>query len=427
LFDSLLPLTRLSSAQAQQTLAVTVAVTCALSGLGSVSLTRRTAAAAAALRQPRGRSAAWQPWTAFLGVCALLFLNQVVVNAYILKTQAGDPGFITRFLGPSWFALATTAAPVRWLAANLPSTWLRGPLAYSVLRVQAVLELPFALLAYLAVVAMLDARLYRLLLRSALFPLAAVSFTFTFCLIELRLYNPWTQSDLRARWLAAAAVLLLWGSWRLRTRNEPARLAAPRLGLPGLLIFFVGAAAAGAVVLVLYDVALLYNFGHLRARLPILGAGVVVGTLAAVAPAATQAGRLSRPGPGLQALTTVLATFAAVFFAPALSIRYCGTHASAVGGAALLLLTALLLGLQLAGRTLAARGVPRWRGLMGLATALLTALVLLGSDAAGWLFGFRQPLFELVLLQHAILIFPLTALTVWGVDRVLDALSPQPG
>src|SRR4051812_30258142 len=99
---------------------------------------------------------------------------------------------------------------------------------------------------------MLDLGLYRRLLRSALLPLAAVSFTFTFCLIELRLQNPFTVSDLYARWLAAATVLALWGVRRWRTPKDVAGLTAPRLGMLGLLVFFIGAAATGAVVLVLY-------------------------------------------------------------------------------------------------------------------------------------------------------------------------------
>jgi hypothetical protein len=411
---------RLSTAQTQAALAATVAVTCALSLLGLFFLARQRPGTTPALA-PGKRSRAVMPWAAFLGVCALLLFNQLIVNAYILRTQAGDPSFVTRFLGPGWFALAPGAPPVRWLAANLPGSWLRGPLSYSVLRVQAVLELPFALLAYLAVVAMLDADLYRRLVRSALLPLAAVSFTLTFCLIELRLHNPWTASDLRARWLAAGVVLLGWGARRLTTPTEAEQLSAPRLGVAGLLRFFLGAAAMGAVVLVLYDVALLYNLGHLRARGPILAAGVLAGSLAGLARSRQESARASaaRPGPGLQGLTSVLAVFAAVFFAPSLSIRYCGARSSAVIGAGLLLLAALGVGLRLAFRAVAPS--PRWRVLIGLFTALLTALVLLLSDAAGWLFGAEQPLFELVLLEHALLIFPAAALAVWGIDQVLDA------
>ena len=165
--------------------------------------------------------------------------------------------------------------------ANLPGPWLAGRWRTRVLRVQAVLELPFALLAYLAVVAMLDGGLYRRLVRSVLLPLAAISFTFTFCLIELRLHNPWTQSDLYARWLAAlGGAPGLWGcgGWRTRRRTGSPRSSVHRaLGLVGLLVFFVGAAAVGAVVLVMYDVALLYNLGHLRIRLPDPGGGVLPG------------------------------------------------------------------------------------------------------------------------------------------------------
>lgn len=411
-------LSRLSPAQTRAALDATVALTCAGSLLLAGRLLRSRAAARPGPRLTQG-GGAWQPWAAFLAVCALLLVNQLVVNAYIVQAHAGDPGFITRFLGSGWFAVTPSAKAVRWLAANLPSRWLRGPLSYSLLRVQAVLELPFALLAYLSVVAMLDAGLYRRLWRSALLPLAVISFTFTFCLIELRLYNPWTQSDVCARWLAAAAVIALWAARRRSGRRQEA--AAPTPGLATLLRLFLGAAAVGAVVLVLYDVALLYNLAHLPARLPILGAGVGVGTLAALGSLgeATPPPGRTRTSPGLSGLGEVLCVFSVVFFAPSLSIRYCGERWSAVVGAGLLCLAALLCGLKLAFRDQAEHGIPRWRVLLGLLAALATALIVLTADVAGLLFGPDPPLLELLLLEQAALVLPLAALAAWLVDRLL--------
>lgn len=411
-------LSRLSPAQTRAALDATVALTCG----GALLLAGRLLRSRAAAREgppTTARSGAWQPWTALLAVCALLLCNQLVVNAYIAQAHAGEPGFVTRFLGRGWFAVTPSAKAVRWLAANLPSRWLRGPLSYSLLRVQAALELPFALLAYLSVVAMLDVGLYRRLWRSALLPLAAISFTVTFCLIELRLYNPWTQSDLYARWLAAAVVIGWWASRRRSGPWPPA--AAPRPGLVALLRFFIGAAAVGAVVLVFYDVALLYNLAHLPERLPILGAGVGAGTLAALWPVAAEAPAPDRTGasPGLWGLGEILSAFCVIFFAPSLSIRYCGQRWSAVVGAGLLFVAALSWGLTRALRDQAARGVAWWRGLLGLLAALATALVALTADVAGHLFGPDPPLLELFLLEQAAVVLPLAALAAWRTDRLL--------
>jgi hypothetical protein len=274
---------------------------------------------------------------------------------------------------------------------------------------------------------MLDAALYRRLVHSALLPLAAISFTFTFCVIELRLYNPWTQSDLYARWLAAAVVLLGWGARRLTHSEPPPTMSAPRLGLFGLLVFFVGAAAAGAVVLVMYDAALLYNLGHLRSHLPILGASLIFGSLAALLRSRDTATRVSstEPGPGLSGLTAVLGLFAVGFFAPSLSIRYCGARLSALGAASLLLLGALLLGILLAARALAPRGVAIWRALLGVGVALATAFLFLRGNLVGRLLGDTRRLFELVLLQNAALIFPAAALAVWLLDRLLGGIGTR--
>lgn len=414
-------LSRLSPAQTHAALDAAVATACLGSLLWSGFLLRARAAVRPAPRTPRS-GAAWRPWAAFLAVCGLLLANQFLVNAYILQVHGGDPHFVTRYLGRGWFASAPSWPAVRWLAASVPGALMRGPLAYSVLRVQAVLELPFALLAYLCVAALLDVELYRRLCRSALLPLAAIVFTFTFCLIELRLYNPWTQSDLWARWLAAAAVILFWAARRRSDPDDAASFTLPTLGISALLLFFIGAAAVGAVVLVFYDVALLYNLGHLPERLMILGAGVGVGWIAALGRSLQTAAATDRrpPQPGLAGLTAILVAFTAVFFVPSLSIRYCGERGSAVLGAGILFLAALLLGLRLALRQQAALGQPRWRVLFGLLVTLASGLGLLFSDAAGRVFGAEPPLFELLLLEQAALVLPLATGAVYLSDRLLD-------
>jgi hypothetical protein len=74
-------------------------------------------------------------------------------------------------------------------------------------------------------------------------------------------------------------------------------------------------------------------------------------------------------------------------------------------------------------RSLAARRIPLWHGLAGLAVALAAALALLVSDATSRVFGSAQPLFELYILEAASLVFPGAALSVWALDCVLAGLA----
>jgi hypothetical protein len=193
----------------------------------------------------------------------------------------------------------------------------------------------------------------------------------------------------------------------------------PTIGLAGLLVFFLGAAAVGAVVLCMYDVALLYNLAHLPARGPVLAGGLLVGSLAALVRARAGSAPVAPPGPGMQAVTTTLAAFVTVFLAPSLCIRYCGARESALAGAGILFLAALVLPLPLWSAALAAQHTPRWRGLLGLAVAMGSAGILLVCDAAGRLFGGQQVILEQVLLEHAALCFPGAALAVWLTDQAM--------
>jgi hypothetical protein len=89
--------------------------------------------------------------------------------------------------------------------------------------------------------------------------------------------------------------------------------------LHALLVFAASTAALGLVVLTVYDTALLYNLGHLGARLPVTAAALAVLTAARVA-----APLLPRcpPGPGVESITRSFGTFLPLFFVPALPVRY---------------------------------------------------------------------------------------------------------
>src|SRR5690242_2572895 len=82
---------------------------------------------------------AWHPFAQLCAICGLLLVNQVLCDAYIVRAHHGDPSFVTQYLGRGWFDISR-GAPIDDLAARLgDARWL----APTVLRVQAVLELPF--------------------------------------------------------------------------------------------------------------------------------------------------------------------------------------------------------------------------------------------------------------------------------------------
>ncbi|MCX3064241.1 hypothetical protein [Streptomyces beihaiensis] len=105
---------------------------------------------------------------------------------------------------------------------------------------------------------------------------------------------------------------------RLAARDRVrARTAA---SVPALLTFLVSLGALGVLVLVVYDTALLYNLGRLGERLPI-----AFGAAAVLAAARLTAARLStRSAPGLAVtfLQRALRHWLALFFVPALAVRY---------------------------------------------------------------------------------------------------------
>src|SRR5512139_1384637 len=121
-------------------------------------------------------------------VVAAVYLNQVLFTVYVLRVHDGDPAFIARYLPPGWFYLACGDA-VRAVAAAFPAPRL---LAVSVLRVQAVLELPFVVLAYLCVCRWLDPVRARVLTTPAVLWAGCVAYSVVFGLVEWGLRNPYT-------------------------------------------------------------------------------------------------------------------------------------------------------------------------------------------------------------------------------------------
>ncbi|WAL74933.1 hypothetical protein OU787_27540 [Kitasatospora sp. YST-16] len=271
-----------------------------------------------------------RPEILLAAVTGLLYLNQLLCSAYLVRTHGGDAGYVTRYLPPGWFAEPTGHPAIRALAAHLPAPRLFAP---TVLRVQAFLELPFVLTAYATVLHRLSPALLRATLGSpALLAAAATSYTLVFGAVEWGLHNPWTVQDVTIRVLSALLTtpLLLRAA---RRAPGPER----RTDTLGLLRFTAELWAVGTLVMVVYDTALLYNLRHLPARLPEAALALAVLT------ATTRDRRppTARTGPGTTALATLLGRTLALFLVPALAVRYGLGFAHPRLAAAAALLTAL--------------------------------------------------------------------------------------
>ncbi|MFE1319511.1 hypothetical protein [Kitasatospora phosalacinea] len=303
--------------------------------------------ATAPARTTPARPATLRPEVLLAAVTALIYLNQLLCSAYLLRVHGGDTGYVARYLPPGWFAEPTGHPAVRALAAHLPVPGLFAP---TVLRVQAFLELPFVLFAYATVLHRLSPALLRRVLGSpALVWTTAASYTLVFGVVEWALYNPWTVQDVAIRTLSAlcTAPLLLRAA-----RRAPG--AERRPGTLGLLRFAAELWAVGTLVMVVYDTALLYNLRHLPGRWP--EAALALAVLAATAyDRRRPAPAAAIPGPGTAALTVLLHRTLVLFLPPALAVRYGLGYAHPQLSAAGALLVALA---ALADRRIRAAALP---------------------------------------------------------------------
>ncbi|MER5388228.1 hypothetical protein [Saccharopolyspora sp. NPDC002686] len=333
-----------------------------------------------------------------LVVGAAIYLNQVLCTIYLVRVHHGDPEFIARFLPSGWFALADDNLAMRWLAEVWPQPEL---LSWTLLRVPALLELPFVLLAYLTICRWFGAEVFD---RAAVWPVA-VSWTATFCLIEWSLANPYTFQDIALR--VVSGLVTPWLVGRL-TAGERQRVRSTA----DLALFAVSASALGVLVLVVYDTALLYNLAHVGDALPIAaaatGALVVARVLARWSP--TQA------GPGITAVSASLGWFLVFFFAPALPIRYglsFGTPMLSAVAGLVIIAAAVVCGVH---ETARGSAVP-WRAW----GAELVLAVALGAAAAVAAFAVASGYPESRLLAAAGAFFALVIVVCGLLDRVLKA------
>ncbi|MHA6760002.1 hypothetical protein [Streptacidiphilus sp. PAMC 29251] len=320
---------------------VTVLVDATVVGSTAGALVWRRAASGAG-----GRRRWWTaggPEAALALVVGLILLNQVLVSVYVLRVHGGDSSFVTRYLAPGWFETDQGNPLIRRLATAWPAPRLLSP---TILRSQALLELPFGLLAYLSALRWLDPGLYRRVARSPLIACASVAYTVVFCAVEWFFHSPYTAWDIGLRVVSAVLTPLWIAAIAGREQGESRTSSASEL-----LLFCGAAGALGYLVLVLYGTVLLYNLGLLGAQLPraavalaiLITCRVLAARLRKTAPPGPP------PGPALAAAGSCLRWFLVLFFAPALAVRYAvnfGNLSVAIAAAGVLALTACQLALR---------------------------------------------------------------------------------
>jgi hypothetical protein len=240
------------------------------------------------------------------------------------------------------------------------------------LRVQAFLELPLVLLAYVTVLRWLDRGLYRCVARSWLLWAASVSYTVIFCIVEWDLHNPYTVDDIVIRACSAVVtpLLLRWLAGHEEDEHTP-------VSFPQMLLFAVSVWAMGHLVLTVYDTALLYNLGHLGGRLP--GAAVASCALLASRYATARLKPNESAGLALSSVASGLRWTLLLFFVPALTIRYGVNFGTPIVAALAGLLVCLAAATRALREELAGTAAPR----IALWTAQAAAALLAGG-AAGY-------------------------------------------
>jgi hypothetical protein len=348
------------------------------------------------------------PGVALGVVVGLVYLNQVLFTVYVSRVYGGDASFIARYLPSGWFAVATDNSVLEAVARRFPAPELLAP---TVLRVQAFLELPFVLFAFLTVLRWLDRGWYARVARSPLVWAAAFAYTLVFCAVEWELRNPYTVDDVIVRAVAAIVTppLIIWLARREEGGQRP-------ISATGLAAFAISAWALGYLILFVYDTALLYNLAHVRDRL--YGAAIA---LAVLLSARLMAERLPAygVGAGVSAITVGLRWSLALFFVPALAVRYgvnFGTPLVAAAAGGLIVLAAVWYAARDA--LLPVRPGQRLRLLTQLSLAAAAGLTV-AYAALRW---YRDTLYEGTLLR-GVIGFLVTAIVVCAVtDKHLTSI-----
>jgi hypothetical protein len=242
------------------------------------------------------------PGTWLVVVIGLMWINQVLFTTYVDQAWHGDVSRISQYMPAGWFDLADLGGLAEWLPA-----W-----PWTVLHVQAALELPFVLLAYVLVCRWFGADVFRWAMHSRW--VVSASYTATFCLIEWDLRNPYTVVDITIRVASGVVTPLVLPL-----------LSEGTVGPPRLASFIASVGALGCVVLAVYDTLTLYNLAHTLSWLPLVAIA-----LAVLAIARWWARRPAAHGPALASAIRSLGWFLVLFFVPALPLRYGFTFGTTV-------------------------------------------------------------------------------------------------
>ncbi|MFI6487458.1 hypothetical protein [Streptomyces sp. NPDC050564] len=378
--------------------------------VAALALTPRALARLPGPVRVAGRSVS--PLVALALVTGLIYVNQALFTVYVLRVHDGDVSFIAPYLPVGWFDLATHNPVLRSLARGFPAPELLAP---SVLRVQAFLELPFVLLAFATVARWLDPGLYRRIARSSLLPLASASYTIVFCVVEWDLRNPYTADDITIRAVSAVLTPLLIARMAAHDSAGARPLTATRL-----LLHIASLGALGVLVLVVYDTALLYNLGRLLERTPLALKGVgALGVLRLTV--ARLPARPPEPGPAVSLVGQAVRRWLALFFVPALAIRYgvtFGTPALAAGAG---LSTMAVAGLYALRDVSTVQDPPPYRHVFGLVAQLVVAS-LVGAGAAYMVARWAAGSYYEATLLLASAAFLVVAITACG---LLDAVTKR--
>jgi hypothetical protein len=273
----------------------------------------RRGSATASATPARRRSWLGEPGNWLAAVVAACAINQVLFTVYVIRVHAGDASFIARYVPSGWFDLADRNGVIDALARTVPHPSLLAP---TVLRVQAFLELPLVVLAYLTVVRWFDHRLYRRLLDPPVMWISCGAYTAAFMLVEAHFWNPYTRDDLIIRVASCLVTALVAGAV---LRRVAGRREWSVDSVPAFAAFIAGTVAFGGLVLVVYDTVLLYNLGRVRVDAPI---AVLCGTVLLVARLAARRVPGRRPAAYIGVLLDTVGRSFGLFFPCALPIRY---------------------------------------------------------------------------------------------------------
>ena len=395
-------------------LEATVILSTAASLAVGLTLLRKPPPPAGPAAAPSVARLAFHPLAQFLVVCAILYANQVLFSAFILRAHGGSAAFIAQYIPGPWFAIGRHDPLVGFAARHVGDGQWLSP---SLLRAQAFLELPFTMFAYLAVARLLGRRLYATLCRLPLLVLAALSFSVTFSIIELALSNPYTHDDLVLRGVACV-VVPVYIAWTARRERLALDVADGPSGVLGLLAFVAGAGAIAYAVLAFYDALLLYNLAHLprygRGLMMAFGVSVAASFAAPRVDAALAKARGYRsPSLAIDTCVSALRAFTILFFVPSLALRYWGAHPSAVLCGLMIVGIGVLSGAVSALR----RGRPSAGGVLRLGLAAVAALLAGGAAAQVAIVGSAPGgLPELVLARGALSFLVVAIVVFRGVE-----------